>query len=162
MPRVPHSQHSGIQLAGAAMAMPLLDFCTDLLNPRIVHDVLASSPPGRISGWFLGLAAPLALPPAPNRRCRSSETNLWRWCSLAASKSPGPRLNVLLEACGPSRSRRRVPGSLWPGSDGRSALRSRPSARAPCSRRQGGVRSRTIELYNGVAAHALTSAALTQ
>ena len=29
---------------------------------------------------------------------------------------------------------RRIPGSLWPGCDGRSVLRSRPSSCAPCSR----------------------------
>ena len=55
-------------------------------------------------------------------------------CPLAASKLPGPRLDSFLEACGPFSVGRRVPGSLWPGCDGRSVLRSRPSSCAPCSR----------------------------
>ena len=53
---------------------------------------------------------------------------------------------------------RRIPGSVWPGCDGRSVLRSRPSARAVLEG-AGVCAFQKDRTYSGVAAHALTSAA---
>ena len=104
LPSICNPQHNRFEAVGVAMAMPLFDFRTKLLNPRISIARLASSPPGHNSGWSLSVAAPQASTPAPNRRCLELQNQLV--ALVASGPRPGPLARALalsLEAFGPSR-----------------------------------------------------------
>ena len=69
-------------------------------NPQVASRALPRQP-WRCLGCCLDKAAPLALSPAPNRRCLSSETNLLALVSLGRVQVswPAPGLSVVVEAC---------------------------------------------------------------
>ena len=158
LPFTCNPQHDRLSIAGAEMVMPR---SISAPTPESSNLTLRFRLPRRLvetpagsSAWQLRvprLRRPIAVAKAPKPACGAG-------CPLAASKSPGPRLGSLLEACGPFSVGRRVPGSLWPGCDGRSVLRSRPSARAVLEG-AGVCAFQKDRTTIGVAAHALTIAA---
>ena len=148
---IPHPQHNEILRPGASMAMPPFDSSTPTSNPQTCFP-RTSSPTWRCLGCCLDKAAPLALSPAPNRRCLRLRNQ------FVGAGLPWPRPGPLARVSGVSLWKRVVSRA-----DGVSRALSGPwvvatlcavpsELRAPRLRRQGGRISRTIEYYNDATA----------